>query len=201
MANAHSAPSAGVAEHRRGRLWMSLLAEAPYLAIVVVGVIGICWTSFFRRPSAEYWVVMTPVIALLCVAVGLVRAPRGRGRIETVAIQLAQWAAVLVAMYLINLGNVGGLTTSDALGEMMLTLLALGVFISGLDLRDWRLAVAGAFLAVSVPLVGWFEQAALFLVFIGAVLIGLLLLLWWGRVKMSSGRAQAGVPTTAARRG
>jgi|HubBroStandDraft_1064217.scaffolds.fasta_scaffold502220_1 hypothetical protein len=189
MANADSTPSGGVAEPRRGRIWISLLAEAPYLAIVIVGVVGICWTSFFRRPSADYWVVMTPVIALLCVAVGLARAPRGRGRIETVAIQLAQWAAVLVAMYLINLGNVGGLTTSDALGEMMLTLLALGVFISGLDLRDWRLAVAGAFLAISVPLIGWFEQAALFLVFVGAVLIALLLLLWWGRVKMSAGRA------------
>jgi len=37
-----------------------------------------------------------------------------------------------------------------------------------------------------VPLVAWFEQAALFLVFVGAILIALLLLLWWGRVKMSS---------------
>jgi hypothetical protein len=165
---------------------MSLLGEAPYLAIVLVGVIGVCWTSFFRRPSADYWVAMTPVAALLCIAVGLARAPRGRGRIETVAIQLAQWAAVLVAMYLINLSNVGGLTTSDAIGGMMLTLLALGVFISGLDLRDWRLGVAGVFLAIAVPLVAWFEQAALFLVFAGAILIALLLLLWWARVKISA---------------
>ena len=66
--------------------------------------------------------------------------------------------------------------------------LALGVFISGLDLRDWRLGVAGAFLAVAVPLVAWFEQAALFLVFIGAVLIALLLLLSWWRSKASPDR-------------
>jgi hypothetical protein len=185
MANSNTSPSGRVAERRRRRLWSSLLAEAPYLAIVIIGIVGICWTSFFRRPSADYWVIMTPVTALLCIAVGLGRAPHGRGRIETAAIQLAQWAAVLVAMYLINLGNVGGLTTSDALGGMMLTLLALGVFISGLDLRAWRLGVVGVFLAVAVPLVAWFEQAALLLVFIGAVLIALLLLLWWGRVKMS----------------
>ena len=186
MANANTSPSERVAQRRRRRMWGSLLSEAPYLAIVIIGAIGISWTSFFRRPSADYWVIMTPVTALLCVAVGLAHAPRGRGRIETVAIQLGQWAAVLVAMYLINLSNVGGLTTSDALGGMMLTLLALGVFISGLDLRDWRLGVAGAFLAVAVQLVAWFEQAALFLVFIGAVLIALLLFLWWGRVRMSS---------------
>jgi len=185
MAKADSTPSDGVAEPRRSRRWIGLLAEAPYFAIVIIGVIGICWTSFFRRPSADYWVIMTPVTALLCVAVGLARAPHGRRRVETVAIQLAQWAAVLVAMYLINLSNVGGLTTSDALGGMMLTLLALGVFISGLDLRAWRLGVAGAFLAIAVPLVAWFEQAALFLVFIGAVLIVLGVLLWWARGKLS----------------
>ena len=71
----------------------------------------------------------------------------------------------------------------------MLTLLALGVFISGLDLRAWKLCVTGVFLAIAVPLVAWFEQAALFLVLIGAVLIALRLLLWWGRVKMSPDHA------------
>jgi hypothetical protein len=185
MANADSSPSDSVAEPRRSRVWISLLAEAPYVAIVVIGVVGICWTSFFRRPTADYWVIMTPVTALLCIAVGLGRLPHGRGRIEMVAIQLAQWAAVLVAMYLINLSNVGGLNTSDALGGMMLTLLALGVFISGLDLREWRLAAAGAFLAIAVPLVAWMEQAALFLIFIGAALIALFLFLWWVRAKLA----------------
>ncbi|HEX9169810.1 MAG TPA: hypothetical protein VF886_12925 [Roseiarcus sp.] len=185
MTDAKSAPLNGAAEPRRTRKWVSLLAEAPYFAIVIIGIIGVCWTSFFRRPSADYWVIMTPVTALLCIAVGFHRMPHGRGRLETVAIQLAQWAAVLVAMYLINISNVGGLTTSDALGGMMLTLLALGVFISGLDLRAWRLGVAGLFLAIAVPLVAWFEQAALFLVFIGAVLIALGLIFWWARARLA----------------
>jgi len=189
MANADSTPSGGVAKPRRGRRWTSLLAEAPYFAIVIGGVVGVCWTSFFRRPSAEYWVIMSPITALLCVAVGFSRTPRGRGRLETVAIQLAQWAAVLVAMYLIDISSVGGLTTSDALGGMLLTLLALGVFISGLDLRDWRLLVAGAFLALAVPLIAWVEQAALFLIFIGAALIALFLFLWWARARLSPARA------------
>jgi hypothetical protein len=189
MANADTSPSDGVAEPRRKRLWISLLSEAPYFAIVIIGIVGICWTGFFRRPSADYWVITTPVTALLCVGVGLGRMPHGRGRVETAGIQLAQWAAVLVAMYLINLSSIGGLTSSDALGGMMLTLLALGVFISGLDLRAWRLGVVGAFLAIAVPLVAWFEQAALFLVFIGTVLFALLLVLWWGRVKRSPDHA------------
>ncbi len=185
MVDPDSAHLRGAAEFRRTRRWVSLLGEAPYLAIVLIGIVGICWTSFFRQPSAGYWVIMTPVTALLCVAVGLAAAPHGRGRVEMVAIQAAQWAAVLVAMFLINLSNVGGLATSDALGGMMLTLLALGVFISGLDLRAWRLGVAGVFLAIAVPLVAWFEQAALLFVFIGAVLIALGLVFWWGRGKLA----------------
>ena len=130
---------------------------------------------------------MTPVTVLLSIAVGWRHLPQGR-RVAMIATQIGQWAAVLVAMYLIDVSNVRGLVTSDALGSMMLTLLALGVFVSGLDLRAWKLCVAGVFLAVAVPLVAWFEQAALFLFLIGSVLIALGLLLWWGRAKLSPDR-------------
>ena len=74
----------------------------------------------------------------------------------------------------------GGLATHDALGSILLTLLALGVFISGLDLRTWKLCVAGAFLALAVPFVAWFADAGLFIFLIGVVLIALGLLAWWG---------------------
>jgi hypothetical protein len=96
-----------------------------------------------------------------------------------VAIQLGQWAAFLAAMYLIHVSTVEGLVTHDALGSILLTLLALGVFISGLDLRTWKLCVAGAFLALAVPFVAWFDDAALFIFLIGAMLIALGLLIWW----------------------
>jgi hypothetical protein len=105
-----------------------------------------------------------------------------------IATELGQWAAVLVAMYLLNVSDVRGLVNSDAMGRMMLTLLALGVFVSGLNLRAWKLCVAGAFLAIAVPLVAWFQQAAWVLLLIGAVLIALGLLLWWGRARLSQDR-------------
>ena len=54
---------------------------------------------------ATYWVTMTPIAALLCVCVGWAHLPQGRGRLEMVAIQFGQWAAVLVAMYLIHVSN------------------------------------------------------------------------------------------------
>jgi hypothetical protein len=182
MADASSTSSGGFAEpHRRGtRKWISLLAELPYFAIVVIGIVGVSWTNLLGIPVATYWVIMTPIAALLCVLVGWGHLPRGRRRFEMVAIQLGQWGAFLVAMYLIHVSNVDGLVTHDALGSILLTLLALGVFISGLDLRTWKLCVAGAFLALAVPFVAWFADAALFIFLIGVVLIALGLLTWWG---------------------
>jgi hypothetical protein len=90
-------------------------------------------------------------------------------------------AAVLVAMYLIHVSNVGGLVTHDALGSILLTLLALGVFIFRTGLEDLEALhrIAGAFLAIAVPFVAWFDDAAMFMFLIGIVLIALGLLAWW----------------------
>jgi hypothetical protein len=181
MADASSTSSDGVAEsHRRGtRKWISLLVELPYFAIVVIGIVGVSWTNMLGVSVATYWVTMTPIAALLCISVGWAHLPQGRRRFEMVAIQLGQWAAFLVAMYLIHVSNVDGLVTHDALGSILLTLLALGVFISGLDLRTWKLCVAGAFLALAVPFVAWFADAGLFIFLIGVALIALGLFIWW----------------------
>jgi hypothetical protein len=167
MVDASSAPSGGVAEPRaRGtRKWLSLLAEMPYFGIVIIGIVGVSWTNMLGVSVATYWVTMTPIAALLCVCVGWAHLPRGRSRFEMMAIQFGQWAAVLVAMYLIHVSNADGLVTHDALGSILLTLLALGV--------------AGAFLALAVPFVAWFADAGLFIFFIGIVLIALGLLAWW----------------------
>jgi hypothetical protein len=181
MADASSTSSGGFSEpHRRGtRKWISLLAELPYFAIVIIGVVGVSWTNMLGVSVATYWVTMTPIAALLCVCAGWAHLPQGRGRLEMAALQLGQWAAVLVAMYLIHVSNADGLVTHDALGSILLTLLALGVFISGLDLRTWKLCVVGAFLALAVPFVAWVADAGLFIFLIGVVLIALGLLAWW----------------------
>jgi hypothetical protein len=51
MAEANSAPSGGAAESGRTRDWASLLAEPPYHAIIVLGLIGVFQTSLFRAPT------------------------------------------------------------------------------------------------------------------------------------------------------
>ena len=104
MADASSTSSGGLAEpHRRGTgKWISLLAELPYFAIVIIGIVGVSWTNMLGVSVATYWVTMTPVAALLCVCVGWAHLPRGRSRLEMMTLQFGQWAAVLIAMYLIT---------------------------------------------------------------------------------------------------
>jgi hypothetical protein len=163
-----------------GRPWWGLIDDLPYVAIIVLGLIGISWTTLAQTSSTACWVYVTPIIAVVCIIAGWRHAPSGE-RVAMVVIQVLQWAAVLIAMYLIITTNAQQSLEGNATGLMLLTLLALGVFVSGLNVRSWKLCVTGAFLAVGVPMVAWVERAALLLLLIGIALIGLLILFWWLR--------------------
>jgi hypothetical protein len=163
-----------------GRSWWGLIYDLPYFAIIVLTLIGVSWESISAAPKTTYWEYVTPIIGVICIAAGWRHTPSG-GRIAMVAIQVLQWAAVLIAMYLINETNAERSIESNATGLMLLTLLALGVFVAGLNLRAWKLCVTGAFLGVAVPIAAWVEESALLLLLIGVALIGLLVLYWWIR--------------------
>jgi hypothetical protein len=160
--------------------WTSLLDDLPYAAIIALGLIGVSWTSISRTPSTTYWVFLTPVIALICIIAGWRHTASGE-RVAMAVTQVLQWAAVLIAMYLLTIGDVQRSLSANATGLMLLTLLALGVFVSGLNLRAWKLCVTGAFLAIAVPAIAWLHDAALLLLLIGLALIALLFLYWWIR--------------------
>ncbi len=171
-----------------GRAWTGLLEELPYAAIIVLSLIGISWTSVSQTPPTTYWIVLTPVFALICIAAGWRHTARGE-RFAMAVTQVLQWAAVLIAMYLIIITNARRALEANATGLMLLTLLALGVFVSGLNLRSWKLCLTGAFLAVAVPMVAWVEQAALLLLLVAIVLLALLFLYWWLRERRRRGEA------------
>jgi hypothetical protein len=158
-----------------------LLPALPYLALIVLALIGVSWTSISSAPSTTYWVMLTPVAAFICIAAGWSGASaRGEGA-RMITTQILQWTAVLVAMWLVNVSDMHRLLSVDAKAPILLTLIALGVFISGLYLRAWKLCVVAAFLAVAVPIVAWVEQAALLLLIIAGGLITLGLAGWWAK--------------------
>jgi len=166
------------------RIWRALANDLPYLAIIVLGLVGTSWTSVSRSSTSGYWIVMTPVFAAICVYAGWRHIEPG-ARFGMAATQILQWAAFLVAMYLVTVTDARGVLNANGTGLMLLTLLALGVFVSGLYLRSWKLCVTGAFLAVSVPVAAWVQRAALLILLIGVAVVGLFAAYWWfsGRLR------------------
>ena len=185
MVEADEAHSGNAAKTDRASAPTALLDELPYIAIIVLGLIGISWTSISSTPTATYWVILTPITAFICIAAGWRRAAPGRERVTMVATQIGQWASVLVGMYLITVSDTHGLLNSDAIGLMLLTLLALGVIISGLSLRAWKLCVTAAFLALAVPIIAWVERAGPLLLLLGGALIALGFLNFWVQTRVS----------------
>ncbi|HTR13374.1 MAG TPA: hypothetical protein VMI72_09010 [Roseiarcus sp.] len=163
---------------RRRRIWEALADDIPYLAIIVLGLVGTSWTSIARSPTTTYWVVMTPVFAAICIYSGWRHIEPG-ARMGMVLTQILQWVAFLIAMDLVTVTDTRGVLNANGTGLMLLTLLALGVFVSGLHLRSWKLCVTGAFLAISVPVAAWVQRAALLLLLIGVAVIALFVLYWW----------------------
>jgi hypothetical protein len=53
--------------HGHGPLF-GLLPALPYLALIVLGLIGVSWTSISSAPSTTYWGMLTPVAAFTCIA-------------------------------------------------------------------------------------------------------------------------------------
>jgi len=82
-----------------------LLHELPYIAFIVLSLIGISRANKSGMPSKTYWVSFMPVAAAMCMAQGLRPRrlyPAGRDAGAPVG-------AVSVAMFLMMLGHVRGI--------------------------------------------------------------------------------------------
>ena len=166
-------------------IWSALADNLPYVVIIVLGLVGISWTSFSVTPTSTYWVIITPVIGLICIVAGFYHVPSGQ-RLAMAIEQVLQWAGVLTAMWLLTVSDVQRSLNVNAIALMLLTVLALGVFIAGVNIRAWKLAVTGLFLGVSVPTVAWLQDAALLLLIVAVVLIVIMFAYWWVRNRYAS---------------
>jgi hypothetical protein len=156
-----------------GVMRASAISGWPYLTLLLLSLVGICWANLAHQHSTLYWVLMEAWRT----------SAAHHNRMRLVALQAGQWAAVMVAMYLVGLSDLRDLLNDDALGLMMLTLLALGLFISGLNLLIWQFCVLGMFLAVAVPIIAWVEAASVLLVLLAALIIVAFMARLWFRLR------------------
>ena len=173
--------SKAVSAPSRFALRAFLLKEWPYLLVLALALFGIAYTSFSRTPMTTYWIVIAPLIGIICVLTRWPDIGSRDERLRLVWTQTLHWTAVLVAMHLMSVTDVERMMNADASALATLVLLALGTFTAGIHIAAWRICLVGVIMAAGVPGIAWLEQSALFLLLAGLVLIAIItpLFLFW----------------------
>jgi len=151
-----------------------LLQDSPYIAMLLLALAGV----IFRLPVA-YWVVLAPLFGVICVVVGWRRFETREARLELLSTQALSWFALILAIYALYSYGVQGVLNTIATPLVMLTMLALGTFVAGVQVRVWRISAVGAVLFLAVPGIGWLKQSAPLLAIATLAIIAIGGLTWW----------------------
>ena len=155
----------------------SFLAQNwPYIVMLALALLGVATTSVARQAMTTYWIILVPVFALISLYARWREAGGEESPWRLLSIEVFHWLSVMVAMYLVLIGTVRQMMNADASALMTLTILALGTFSAGLQIRSWRICVVGVALGVCVPIIAWIDRATLILLLL-AVLFGVSMLL------------------------
>ena len=167
-------PDSDTAPRRRSALRSWLVENSPYIVMLLLALVGV----ILRLPVA-YWVVLTPVFGVICVVAGWRRFETRQARIQLVVTQALGWLSLIVAIYVLYDNGVQGVLNDNSSSLAMITLLALGTVMAGLQAHVWRICAVGAILFIAVPAVGWLDQSAVLLMVatLGVIAIGGLT--WW----------------------
>jgi hypothetical protein len=180
----------------RPRRYGFLRAEWPYLLVLALALFGIAYTSFARTPMTYYWVVLAPVIGVICVVTRWPSTASRDERLRLIWTQALHWAAVLLAMHLMFGANVARMLNADGSALAALTLLALGTFTAGVHTFAWRICLLGVVLGVGVPGIAWLERSALLILLIALLVVALIAPFVWRERQASKTNGQAApIPT------
>ncbi|EAQ34113.1 hypothetical protein NB311A_09321 [Nitrobacter sp. Nb-311A] len=141
------------------------------LLLVLAGVV-------FRLPVI-YWVTLTPVFAAMSIVSGWNNFVTSRERLDLVFRLTLDWCAVLLSIFLMFNAGVQGVFNVNATDLSMMTLLALGTFVAGVQARAWQISAVGGALFVATPSLAWLQQSRVFITGAVIVIIALSGLIWW----------------------
>jgi hypothetical protein len=164
-----------LAHSRVARLW---LKELPYLAVLVLTLLGVAYTSISHQPLIGYWEFLALAMGIVCIGTGWLHTQSRQARFRMVWTQALHWLAFLVAMNILVLSDVQRLLTAPGTGLALLMLLALGTFVAGVHIA-WQICILGLIMALAVPAIAWLTSYALFLTLVGAALVGIAATFMW----------------------
>jgi hypothetical protein len=159
---------------RRSPLLRWLLNDIPYIAMLLLALAGVV-----LRLPVIYWVILTPVFGIISIAEGWTHFVTRSERLGLVLGVAADWCALLVAIFLLYNSGVQGVMNANATSLGMMTLLALGTFVAGVQARVWQICAVGGVLFLAVPSLGWLDQSPLLLTAAAVVIVALGGVAWW----------------------
>lgn len=151
-----------------------ILEDSPYIVMLLLAVVGVA-----LREPVSYWLIITPIYGFICIIAGWRHFDTAEAHRELVYVQLLNWLALVVAIFVLYNNAVQGVLNTNASSLAMMTLLALGTFTAGLQARVWRICALGALLFVAVPTIGWLDQSVMLLFAAALVVIAIGALTWW----------------------
>ena len=150
------------------------LHDSPYIAMLLLALGGVT----FRSPVG-YWMFLTPVFGIISVVAGWRHFQTREEHLQLIWTQAASWCALVLAIYVLYNNGMQGLLNTNASSLAMVTLLALGTFVAGVQARVWRTSAVGAILFLAVPGIGWLDQSAPLLVVVTLAIIAIGGFVWW----------------------
>ncbi len=151
-----------------------LLHDIFYIAMLVLALLGV----IFRLP-VSYWVILVPVFGVITIAEGWKHFSDRTERLGLVYRVGLNWCALLLSIYLLSNTGVSGVMNANATSLAMMTLLALGTFVAGIQARVWQVCAVGGVLFLAVPGLGWLDQSPLLITAATALIVALGGLAWW----------------------
>lgn len=156
-----------------------------FVAIIMLSLsfIGLVVSDIRANGAWNYWRVMVPIFAFLCLFLSwYLRHKQKIMSVTTIWHELVQWLGLALGVYLINVFvNVGLIGRFEA-GLVVLTMLALNTFITGIY-------VESTFLVIGVLLGLFAAAAALLAAYIYTIMLPLtigvaVLLVWLARKRL-----------------
>jgi len=163
---------------RESRKASFLRRKLAYLAVMALAIAGVAYTNVSQRPLVGYWEFLALATGVLCVFSEWENAGDRDARLRLMWTQALHWAAILITMNIVLLSAVQNMLPAPAMSLVLLTLLALGTFLAGVNFLSLQICFLGLAMALAVPAIAWLKQSALFFVLAAVFLVGLGVAFW-----------------------
>ena len=102
-----------------------LYRRLPYIAVLVLAILGVAYTNISHQSLVGYWEFLVMVMAVVCIVTQWESAPDKRARFRLIFTQALHWVAILVTMNIVLTSGLRALLPVPA------TSLVLGVLCTG----------------------------------------------------------------------